>query len=75
MSLHPDPVPEAMREVLVIGAVAGCGNDATRCRVNIFAGDAGFGCGETGILRFPDNPPHGRHLFGWLAEDGRAGDV
>src|SRR6266478_3509094 len=69
VAVHADAVAEAVGEVLVVGAVAGGGDDVAGGGVDGLALDAWTGCGESGGLGLVDDVED----FAGLVEFGRSG--
>ena len=75
VAVHADAVAEAVGEVVVVGAVAGIGDDLAGGGVDRVAGHAGTRGGKRRRLRAMDDVEDILHLVGGLAEDKGARDV
>src|SRR5690349_11387172 len=72
VAVEPESVADAVREIFVIGSVAGAGDDGARGIVD-GAGEAALARRiKSGVLRFADDFVHAPHFFRRLAEDPRA---
>ena len=72
VDIKAEGVAEAVAEVL---AVAGLGDDVARGGVDLIAGDAGAGGGDTGKLRFEDDVVDVLHFVGSVADGDGSGHV
>src|SRR5215210_1256764 len=75
MPVQAHAMPDAMREVLVVGTVAGVDDHLARRSIDVFAWNAWFRRGERCVLRPALDLEDALHLVCRLAQYERAADV
>src|SRR6185437_8161667 len=75
VAVHADAVPEAVAEILVIGAEAAVAHHLARCGIHGLHGRAHLGGSQRRLLRLVHDVEDALHLIGGLAQHKRAGDV